>query len=881
MIWKYLGKLFGNRNERLIKSFQPVIDEINGLEDKFAKMSDDELKSYSETLRKSFEGIENIDEQMEKILPEAFALVRETAKRTLGMRHFDVQLIGGIVLHRGSIAEMKTGEGKTLVATLPAYLNGISGSSVHIVTVNDYLARRDAEWMRPVYEFLGLKVGILQNMMDPQKRVEAYKSNIVYGTNSEFGFDYLRDNMVFSANQIVQSPLDYCIIDEVDSILIDEARTPLIISGPSVESTKKYVTIDKFVRRLKKDEDFEIIEKDKNAILKESGIDKMEQWLGVDNLYDPKNFHLVHFITQSLRAHYCFINDVDYLVRNNEVMIVDEFTGRVLEGRRYSDGLHQAIEAKERVHVKEENQTLATITIQNYFRMYKKLAGMTGTALTEAAEFMEIYKLDVVEIPTNELMIRRDYDDLIYKTKKEKYEAIIEEIAKWHEKGRPILVGTTSIEVSEKLSRMLREKKNLHCNVLNAKYHEKEAEIIAKAGEKGSITIATNMAGRGTDIKLGEGVVLCPRIDGKMHCWAKPPDSECKLCDPEKKGCKKEVGCGLYIIGSERHEARRIDNQLRGRAGRQGDPGSTRFFVSLEDDLMRLFGSERVKNMLTTLGLKDGEAIQYSMISKAIEKAQKQVEGHNFDIRKQLLKYDDVNNKQRHYIYNLRRKILLMEDLDNVALDMLKDSVLDAVESKFPKKALPDEWDLEGLRNYLSTIHIESKLIEEDLDTIKPEMIVEEIEKNVESAFNQRKEKLGDDFKYFLRYILLQRLDFYWREHLLAMDQLKDMIGFRGYGQKDPLVEYKRESYEIFEETLNRLEDDVTNIFFNFDINTEEEMENMKVFIESLKEQEGIREKKETYNMMHTGGEKSISREKEKRDRIVRNTSFGKRKRRK
>ena len=881
MIWKYLGKLFGNRNDRVVKSFQPIVDEINQLEEKFIKMTDNELKLYSDELKNSFNGIENKDEQMNKILPSAFALVREVSKRTLKMRPFDVQLIGGIVLHRGIIAEMKTGEGKTLVATLPAYLNAISGASVHIVTVNDYLARRDAEWMSPIYEFLGLKVGILQNMMEPDEKIEAYKANIIYGTNSEFGFDYLRDNMVFSANQIVQSPLDFCIIDEVDSILIDEARTPLIISGPSVESTKKYITIDKFVRRLKKEEDFEIIEKDKNAILNENGIDKMEQWLGVDNLYDPKNFHLVHFITQSLRAHYCFILDVDYLVRNNEVMIVDEFTGRVLEGRRYSDGLHQAIEAKEKVRVKEENQTLATITIQNYFRMYKKLAGMTGTALTEAAEFMEIYKLDVIEIPTNELMVRQDYNDLIFKTKDEKYNAIIDEIAKWHAEGRPILVGTTSIEVSEKLARLLKQKKNLYCNVLNAKYHEKEAEIISKAGESGSITIATNMAGRGTDIKLGDGVVHCPRIDGKMYCWARPPEPECKLCDPDKKACKKEAQCGLYIIGSERHEARRIDNQLRGRAGRQGDPGATRFFVSLEDDLMRLFGSDRVKNMLTTLGLKDGEAIQYPLISRAIEKAQKRVEGHNFDIRKQLLKYDDINNKQRNYIYGLRRNILLMKDLDSVTIDMLKDSVLAAVEEKFPKKSLPDEWDIEGLKKYLVSLHLESKLILGNLDDIKPEEIIEEIEGNVEKSFNLRKEKLGDDFKYFLRYILLQRLDFYWREHLLAMDQLKDMIGFRGYGQKDPLVEYKRESYEIFEETLNKLEDDVTSIFFNFDINTQEEMDNMKAFIESLREQEELRERKETYDMIHTGGEEKVSKEKEKRDRIVRNTSFGKRKRRK
>ena len=503
MIWKYLGKIFGNRNDRVIKSFEPIINEINGLEEKFIKMTDSQLKLFSENLKKSFDGIENKDEHMEKILPEAFALVREVSKRTVKMRHFDVQLIGGIILHRGIIAEMKTGEGKTLVATLPVYLNAISGASVHIVTVNDYLARRDAEWMAPIYEFLGLRIGILQNMMDPNEKIEAYKSDVIYGTNSEFGFDYLRDNMVFSANQIVQSSLDYCIIDEVDSILIDEARTPLIISGPSVESTKKYITIDKFARRLKNTEDFEIMEKEKNAALNESGIDKMEQWLGVPNLYDPKNFHLVHYITQSLRAHYCFALDVDYLIRNNEVMIVDEFTGRVLEGRRYSDGLHQAIEAKERVHVKEENQTLATITIQNYFRMYKKLAGMTGTAITEGTEFMQIYKLDVLEIPTNELMIRQDYDDLIYKTKDEKYDAIIEEIAKWHAKGRPILVGTTSIEVSEKLARLLKQKKNIYCNVLNAKYHEKEAEIISKAGEAGSITIATNMAGRGTDIKLG------------------------------------------------------------------------------------------------------------------------------------------------------------------------------------------------------------------------------------------------------------------------------------------------------------------------------------------------------------------------------------------
>ncbi len=877
VFWDFLASVFGDRNQREIKKMLPLVEAVNELEEQYSQKTDSELKVMAGTFREEMGKDPDKESAMSLRLPEAFALVREASKRTIRLRHFDVQIVGGIILHRGKISEMKTGEGKTLVATLPAFLNAATGKKVHIVTVNDYLARRDAEWMGPIYEFLGLTVGVLQNMMEYGERKKAYSCDIVYGTNSEFGFDYLRDNMVQSQDHTVQGPLDYAIIDEVDSILIDEARTPLIISGPSVESTKKYVTIDKFVRRLKNEEDFTLDEKAKNAILKEPGIEKMEGWLGVSNLYEPQNFHLVHFISQSLKAHHLFKKDVDYILKDNQVMIVDEFTGRVLEGRRYSDGLHQAIEAKESVTVKEENQTLATITIQNYFRMYGKLAGMTGTALTEAQEFMEIYKLDAMVVPTNEPMIRKDYDDVIYRTKEEKFEAIIDEIALWNSKGRPVLVGTTSIEDSETIASLLKKRKNIACNVLNAKYHEKEAEIIAAAGQKNAVTIATNMAGRGTDIKLGEGVILCPRKEGKMYCWACPPDKECRLCEEDKTDCRTESQCGLYIIGSERHEARRIDNQLRGRSGRQGDPGSSRFFISLEDNLMRLFGSDRVKGILETFGFKKGEKIEHRMISSAIERAQKQVEAHNFEIRKQLLKYDDVNNEQRKAVYGLRKKLLMQKDLEEVIYDFIKDSIIGRTEEFFPEKTLPDDWRIEEAKKFFFEYGIPAgSELKKPLAEMNRHMLIEETENAVKEKFERAKTLLGADFIPFLTYVSLPALDFHWRDHLLSMDQLREVIGYRSYGQKDPLVEYKRESFELFDDMWVQIEDNIADVFFKIKISGEN-----KEMIHEEKRDEFYQGVHRDSNLFIKKKEEARSVVKESIDRIEDNISFGKRRKKK
>ncbi len=995
MIWDFLGKIFGNRNDREIKKFLPYVDKINSLAGEFKDKSDQELKDFSDELKNRFKNVEDVDQKMEEVLPEAFALVREVAERTIGLRPFDVQLIGGMVLHRGMISEMKTGEGKTLAATMPAYLNVIAGYKVHIVTVNDYLARRDADWMSPIYEFLGLEVGILQNMMEYDERHRAYRCNIIYGTNSEFGFDYLRDNMVTSIEHTVQTGLDFCIIDEVDSILIDEARTPLIISGPSVESTKKYGTLNKFVKRLKtssllnqyynemkkniisknEDElnelcnrinfpkikitealyqdqetmdeffnriltrliddkknivtrimeeldkiigsndlasvrsilekyminisisddifrdtkkfkhhvktmiegDFDVDEKSKNVSINESGIEKMEEWLGIENLYAPETFHLVHYIEQLLKAHYCFKRDVDYLIRDQQVMIVDEFTGRVLEGRRFSDGLHQALEAKEDVPVKEENQTLATITIQNYFRMYKKLSGMTGTALTEGTEFMQIYKLDVLVMPTNEPMIRRDYNDVIYKTKKAKFNAVVEEISKFHKMGRPILVGTTSIQSSEYLANLLRTKKQIQVNVLNARHHQREAEIIKRAGQKGGITIATNMAGRGTDIKLGEGIVKCPRIDGEMYCWAKPPKPDCKECAEEKINCKKEVECGLYIIGTERHESRRIDNQLRGRSGRQGDPGSSKFLVSLEDDLLHLFGSDRMKNMLDRLGFEEGDQIEHPLLSKGIERAQKQVEERNFEIRKELLKYDDVNNGQRKSIYSLRGKILAMDGIEYEVLDMLKSSVVGNIEKYFPAKALPDEWKLNDAKDYLEDLNIEGiTVLNSDPTELVPENLYKEIETKIDVMFDNRKKELGEDFPFFLKSISLQPLDFHWRDHLYSMDQLRDVISYRAYGQKDPLIEYKKESFDLFQNMWIEIEDDIAEMFFKLS-----EKVSIEEFIHIKKVEEFYQGHQQDASLLMKNESSKDSIVKEKRENITRNKGFGKRRKKK
>ncbi len=836
-----LQKFFGTKNERELKRLQPIVERINSLESEISGLTDEELSRKTLEFKERLEKGESLDD----LLVEAFAVVRETSKRVLGMRHFDVQLIGGIVLHEGKIAEMKTGEGKTLVATLPVYLNALEGRGVHVVTVNDYLAKRDAQWMGPVYHHLGLSVGVIQHdasfLYDPEyhnedkrfdrlrpcERQEAYAADITYGTNNEFGFDYLRDNMKYDIKDYVQRELNYAIVDEVDSILIDEARTPLIISGPSEESTDKYYKIDRIIPKLKKDEDFTVDEKANTVILTEEGSLKVEKLLGVDNLFDPVNIELVHHVLQALKAHHLFKRDVDYVVKNGQVIIVDEFTGRLMPGRRWSDGLHQAIEAKEGVKIESENQTLATITFQNYFRMYNKLAGMTGTADTEAEEFAKIYNLDVVVIPTNKPMIRVDHPDVIYKTEKAKFNAVVQEIEECHRRGQPVLVGTVSIENSEKLSRMLR-KKGIPHSVLNAKYHEKEAEIIAQAGRLGAVTIATNMAGRGTDIILGgnpEGLArefLKDRENPTEEEKAAALEKAKRICEEEKKKVI-ELG-GLHIIGTERHEARRIDNQLRGRSGRQGDPGSSRFYISLEDDLMRIFGSDRISGLMGKLGMDESVPIENRMVTKAIENAQKRVEAHNFDIRKHLLEYDDVMNKQRTEIYAFRKEILSTDSLKDHILEMIEDTIDMLIDTYCPEDKHYEYWDLKELNNALYGIFaVRAEGIEEIAGI---EALREKLRESVLEAYQKKEEEVGPELlRYIERIIMLQVVDNQWKDHLLAMDHLKEGIGLRGYGQKDPLVEYKREAYEMFAEMTERIKSEVLTRVFKVQVRSEEEAE--------------------------------------------------------
>ena len=752
--------IFGSKNDRYLKKLRPIVREINGLEPEVQKLRDEDfpvrMAEYREKVQK--DGV-----SLDDILPNVFALVREAARRTMNMRHFDVQLIGGIVLHRGRIAEMKTGEGKTLVATLPVALNALSGKGVHVVTVNDYLASRDAKWMGQVYSFLGLTTGTIVHDMDDEQRKAAYACDITYGTNNEFGFDYLRDNMKFYPEQLVQRGHNYAIVDEVDSILIDEARTPLIISGASDESTELYQAMDDVVAHLDPD-DYTVDEKARTAMLTEKGVSHCEELTHLDNLFDPRNMVAQHHIMQSLKAHFVFKRDVDYIVTNDQVVIVDEFTGRLMPGRRYSDGLHQALEAKEHVTIQPENQTLASITFQNYFRMYDKLAGMTGTADTEAVEFHEIYNLEVMTIPTNKPMIRKDYPDLIFQTQKEKFDAIVQAIRELYEKGQPVLVGTISIETSEMLSKRLKAIGIPH-SVLNAKQHAKEAEIVAQAGQKGHVTIATNMAGRGTDIMLGEGV--------------------------------KELG-GLHILGTERHESRRIDNQLRGRAGRQGDPGSSRFYLSLEDNLMRLFGSDRIKGLMGRLGLKDGEAIENKMVSKAVENAQKKVEAHHFDIRKTLLDYDNVMNQQREVIYTLRRELMETTDLNPIVDEFLGDVLNDIYDPL--EKAEGEGYDeaQKQARARITEIFNISRVLPDDA----PLPDKETCRGLVKQIFAELEKESGEVYKDILRYFLLEEVDRAWKEHLRNMDALRDGIGLRGYGQRDPKLEYKREGFQMFEVLL-------------------------------------------------------------------------------
>ncbi len=790
MLMQFLSKVFGSKNERELRRLQPYVERINALEPAMKALSDAELQALTPRLRERRER----GESLEELLPEAFAAVREASVRTLGLRHFDVQLIGGIVLHEGKIAEMKTGEGKTLVATLSAYLNALDGRGVHIVTVNDYLARRDTEWMGQIYRFLGLSVGTILHGLSDAERKAAYGADITYGTNNEFGFDYLRDNMKFERESLVQRDLHYAIVDEVDSILIDEARTPLIISGPAERSTELYYEVNQLIPRLVKDRDYTVDEKARAASLTEEGVQRCEQILGVENLYDPSRIELLHHIQQALKAHTLFQRDVDYIVKDGEVILVDEFTGRLMPGRRYSEGLHQALEAKEGVKIENENQTLATITFQNYFRMYRKLAGMTGTADTEAAEFKKIYDLDVVVVPTHKPMIRVDHPDVIYKTKREKYEAVIEEIEELYAVGRPVLVGTISIEVSEQLSKKLKARGIPH-EVLNAKHHEKEAQIIARAGQKGAVTISTNMAGRGTDIVLGEGVV--------------------------------ELG-GLHILGTERHEARRIDNQLRGRAGRQGDPGSSRFYLSLEDDLLRIFGGERITGLMEKLGMKDGEPIEHNLISRAIENAQSKVEAHNFEIRKHLLEYDDVMNQQRTIIYGRRRELLMGKDLREEVQAMIASACEAIAAAHCPEKEHPENWDLKGLAEavYQQFNFRPAEFTAEALEGADTREVARRLHERVLGVYAEREGRIGADLlRRAERYFLLMVIDNLWKDHLLSMDHLKEGIGLRGYAQQNPLLVYKKEGYELFESLMARIQEETLRLLFRFEVETPEKLE--------------------------------------------------------
>lgn len=769
-------KNFLDDNAKEIKKLSKYVDEINELEPGMKALSDEALRAKTDAFRDRLQQ----GEQLDDLLPEAFAVVREASVRTLGMRHFDVQLIGGMVLHQGRIAEMKTGEGKTLVATLAAYLNALEGKGVHVVTVNDYLAGRDAKWMGQIYEFLGLKVGVIVHGLDAAERREAYAADITYGTNNEFGFDYLRDNMALSKESLVQRELNYAIVDEVDSILIDEARTPLIISGQADKPTELYYTVAKIMPRLKAEEDYSVDEKANVVTLTEEGITKVEKMLGVSNLYDDENIELSHHVNQALRAHVLMKRDRDYVVKDGQVIIVDEFTGRMMFGRRFSEGLHQAIEAKEGVKIERESQTLATITFQNYFRMYNKLAGMTGTAATEEQEFRKIYKLSVIEIPTNEPMIRVDYPDIVYRTEKGKFEAVVNEIAERHSKGQPVLVGTVSIEKSEMLSNMLK-KRGIPHQVLNAKYHEKEAEIVAQAGQKGTVTIATNMAGRGTDIVLGEGVT--------------------------------DLG-GLHIIGTERHESRRIDNQLRGRSGRQGDPGSSRFYVSLEDDLMRLFGADNIVGLLDKVGMDDSMPIEHSMVSRSIENAQKRVENKNFDIRKHILEYDDVMNQQREVIYDQRRQVLEGENLKDNIIEMIKTLVDHTMEIYAGSSPFPEDWDLNSMLDYCRQLFLpETSLTPEQLLTMSKEEVSDAILNASLEYYDKREEMLGTEvMRQVERFVMLKVVDQKWMDHLDAMDQLRQGIGLRAYGQQDPLVQYKFEGYQMFNDMIAAIQEDTVRL---------------------------------------------------------------------
>ncbi len=861
MIDKFLTKLFGSSNQRYLKTVVPAVERINSFEPELEKLSDDDLRArtepFKEQVAKAVAGVDDKNERkrreraaLDEILPEAFAVVREASKRVTGMRHFDVQMIGGIVLHQGRIAEMRTGEGKTLVATLPAYLNALTGRGVNVITVNDYLASRDADWMGKIYGFLGLTTGCIQNDMDDWQRKDAYAADITYGTNNEFGFDYLRDNMKFDLATCVQRGHYFAIVDEVDSILIDEARTPLIISGASDEATDKYFKADAVIPQLTrgvedkenktKTGDYVVDEKQHTAVLTEQGVEKAERILGVGNLYEPSNMEMLHCVEQALKAHTLYRLDHHYVIQNDEVIIVDEFTGRLMKGRRWSDGLHQAVEAKERVKIERENQTLATITLQNYFRLYEKLAGMTGTAETEAEEFQGTYKLDVTVVPTHRPMVRQDGSDVIYRTLPEKWDAVVEEIKERHDKGQPVLVGTVSVENSELIARKLQKVGVTH-NVLNAKHHDREAEIVAQAGRKGSVTIATNMAGRGTDILLGGNAEEMAR-DFLKREEINPDEATEEQMEAALERAKriiesehKEVVSlgGLHIIGTERHEARRIDNQLRGRAGRQGDPGSSRFFLSLEDDLMRIFAGDKVKALMQRLGMDDGVAIESKMVSKRIEAAQKSVEARNQETRKHLVKYDDVMNRQRETIYGLRRQLMEQPDQreyllgdTGVARDLLADLTKQYINVEVP----PADWDTENFKVQLAAIYA-FDADEEGIDfedTPAPQ-IEEEIWERLRAHYGAKEQEVGvEAMRTYERIIMLNIIDAQWKDHLLALDHLKQGIGWVGYGQKDPLVEYKKESFDLFQAMLDRIDTLTIRSLFNLQVVAEQAPEQVE-----------------------------------------------------
>ncbi len=827
MLSKLTSKLFGSSNERQIKKYKPIIDQINNLENEFSDLSDEQLKLKTKFFKEKLSKNENL----RNILPEAFATVREASKRTLKQRHFDVQLTGGMVLHEGKIAEMKTGEGKTLVATLACYLNALEGKGVHVVTVNDYLARRDSEWMGQIYNFLGMTVGCIISEMDDEQRRIAYNADITYGTNNEFGFDYLRDNMKYNLADMVQRPFNFAIVDEVDSILIDEARTPLVISGQSEDSSILYKSIDKFIPLLNEN-DYELDEKQRTCNLTDSGVENIEKALKAENiikegnLFDVKNISLLHHINQALRAHKLFKKNTHYMVKNDNVIIIDEFTGRAMEGRRFGEGQHQAIEAKENVAIQPENQTLASITFQNYFRMYPKLAGMTGTALTEEGEFSEIYNLQVIEVPTNLKIAREDKNDEIYKTNEERDEAVIKLIERCQKNNQPVLVGTVTIEKSEILSKLLNVKKIKH-EVLNAKFHEQEAKIIGYAGMPGAVTIATNMAGRGTDIQLGGNLEIRQANEIKLFSEENKEVNELKIDIEKKKKIALDAG-GLYVIGTERHESRRIDNQLRGRTGRQGDPGRSKFLLSLQDDLMRIFGSERLETMLGKLGLERGEAIIHPWINKAVEKAQAKVEAHNFEIRKQLLKFDDVMNDQRKVIFDQRKDIMRSDDISIMITDMRHEVIETIVYQSIPDQSYHDEWDVkrlsEDVKNYLDLSVPIDKWVKED-GIIEKEFISRLTELS-DKHMAERAVKFGVEvFRQAEKTLLLQVLDQGWKDHLLMLDQMRQSIGLRAYAQKDPLNEYKKESFELFEEMLDKLRKTITSVLSFIEIKKEETIE--------------------------------------------------------